>query len=89
MEKRYDLDEDMRWLASKVVSDDHYGAAVSESELEYRKNLEEEYKNEIGLAKLMLAENPRFNELSLEDKINLSGNLILELAEKNKGVSRK
>ena len=63
----------MRWLASKVISNEYYGAALSESELEYRNNLENEYKNEIGLAKLMLAENPRFKELSLEDKINLSG----------------
>jgi hypothetical protein len=58
----------MRWLVSKVISNEYYRAALSESELEYRKNLENEYKNDIGFAKLMLAENPKFKELSLEEK---------------------
>ena len=78
----YNTNEDISWIASKVFLDEHYGGAITEEELDYRKKLEEEYKDEIALAKLMLENNPQFSELSLKDKINLSANLIMELREK-------
>lgn len=78
----YNTNEDISWIASKVFLDEHYGGAITEEELDYRKKLEEEYKDEIALAKLMLENNPQFSELSFKDKINLSANLIMELREK-------
>ena len=85
----YGTDEEISWIASKVFSDEHYGSALTEAELQQRIEMEEDYKNEIALAKLMLQNNPQFSELSFKDKINLSANLIMELREKrNKNNGR-
>ena len=85
----YSTDEEISWIASKVFSDEHYGSALTEAELQQRIEMEEDYKNEIALAKLMLQNNPQFSELSFKDKINLSANLIMELREKrNKNNGR-
>jgi len=85
----YSTDEEISWIASKVFSDEHYGSALTEDELQQRIDLEENYKDEIALAKLMLENNPQFSELSFKEKINLSANLIMELREKrNKNNGR-
>ena len=87
----YSTDEEISWIASKVFMDEHYGSALTEEEFQLRKEMEEDYKDEIALAKLMLENNPQFSELSLKDKINLSANLIMELREikdKNNGRAK-
>lgn len=85
----YSTDEEISWIASKVFSDEHYGSALTEDELQQRLEMEEDYKDEITLAKLMLENNPQFVDLSFKDKINISANLIMELREKrNKNNGR-
>lgn len=93
MQKRdyYSTDEEISWIASRVFSDEHYGSALTEEELQQRIEMEEDYKDEIALAKLMLQNNPQFSELSFKEKINISANLIMELREKrtkNNGKSK-
>ena len=78
----YSTDEEISWIASKVFSDDHYGSALTEDELQQRLEMEEDYKDEIALAKLMLENNPQFVDLPFKEKINISANLIMELREK-------
>ena len=78
----YSTDEEISWIASKVFSDEHYGSALTEDELQQRLEMEEDYKDEIALAKLMLEKNPQFVDLPFEEKINISANLIMELREK-------
>ena len=78
----YSTDEEISWIASKVFSDKHYSSTLTEEELQQRIAIEEDYKEEIALAKLMLQNNPQFSELSFKDKINLSANLIMQLREK-------
>ena len=78
----YNTDDEISWIASKVFSDAHYGSALTEDELQLRLEMEEDYKDEIALAKLMLENNPQFVDLSFKDKINISANLIMELREK-------
>ena len=76
--------ERLMWLGARAFdSEEHFGKALTEKELEERKALEEEYKVEIGLAEAMLKANPKFEGLSMENKINLAGNLILKLKEIN------
>lgn len=87
----YKTDDEMSWVASRVFMDEHYGTALTEEELQQRTEMEEDYKNEIEMAKLMLENNPKFCELSFEEKINVSANLIVELREKrtkNNGKSK-
>ena len=47
----YSTDEEISWIASKVFSDEHYGSAQTEDELQQRLEMEEDYKDEIALAK--------------------------------------
>jgi len=85
----YSTDEEISWIASKVFSDEHYGSALTEDELQQRLEMEENYKDEIALAKLMLENNPQFVDLPFKEKINISANLIMELREKrNKNNGR-
>lgn len=77
----YNTDEQISWIASKVFSDEHYGSSLTEEELQQRLELEEDYRVEIGMAKLMLQNNPKFVELPFKEKINLSASLIMELRE--------
>ena len=85
----YSTDEEISWIASKVFSDEHYGSALTEDELQQRLEMEEDYKDEITLAKLMLENNPQFVDLPFKEKINISANLIMELREKrNKNNGR-
>lgn len=85
----YSTDEEISWIASKVFSDEHYGSALTEDELQQRLEMEEYYKDEIALAKLMLENNPQFVDLPFKEKINISANLIMELREKrNKNNGR-
>jgi len=84
----YSTDEEISWIASRVFSDEHYGRTLTEIEFQERKGLEEEYKDEIALAKLMLENNPKFIDLPFKTKINISANCIMELREmKNKNNS--
>ncbi|MBQ9833585.1 MAG: hypothetical protein IJO33_00095 [Bacilli bacterium] len=88
----YDADERISWLASRVISDEHFGVSLTEEELDRRLALEEDYKDEIALAKLMLQNNPNFVDLPVKEQINLAANLILELRErktKNNDKSKK
>ena len=78
----YSTDEEISWIASKVFSDEHYGSALTEDELQQRLEMEEDYKDEIALAKLMLENNPQFVDLPFKEKINITANLIMELREK-------
>ena len=78
----YSTDEEISWIASKVFSDEHYGSALTEDELQQRLEMEEDYKDEIALAKLMLEKNPQFVDLPFKEKINISANLIMKLREK-------
>ena len=78
----YKTSEAMSWVAATTFTDEHHGSAVSDDELEYRKELRESYKEEIDFVKLMVKDNPNFDELSYEDKINFVANLMVSLREK-------
>lgn len=78
----YKNDETMSWIAATTFTDEHHGGAISEEELAYRKELQESYKEEIDFVKLMVKDNPNFDELSYEDKINFAANLMVSLREK-------
>ena len=78
----YKNSEAMSWVAATTFTDEHHGSAVSDDELEYRKELRESYKEEIDFVKLMVKDNPNFDELSYEDKINFVANLMVSLREK-------
>lgn len=78
----YKNDEDMSWVAATTFTDEHHGGAVSEDELAYRIELQESYKDEIDFVKLMVKDNPNFEGLSYEDKINFVANLMVSLKEK-------
>lgn len=78
----YKNDEAMSWVAATTFTDEHHGGAISEEELEYRKKLQEDYREEIDFVKLMVTDNPNFDELSYEDKINFAANLMVSLREK-------
>ena len=77
----YSTDEEISWIASKVFSDEHYGSALTEDELQQRLEMEEDYKDEIALAKLMLENNPQFVDLPFKEKNKISANLIMKLRE--------
>lgn len=47
----YKSDKDITWVATQVFSDKHFGAAITNDELEERLKLMEKYKDEIGLVK--------------------------------------
>ena len=85
----YNTNDEISWIASKVFTDEHYGRAITREEYQQRLKLEEEYKDEIELAKLMIKNNPQVSELSYKDQINLSANLIMELREKKENNNRK
>lgn len=78
----YKKDEVMSWIAASTFTDEHHGGAISEDEFHYRKQLRESYKEEIDFVKLMVKDNPNFNELPYPDKINFTANLIVALREK-------
>ncbi len=83
----YKNDEAMSWVAATTFSDEHHGGAISDDELSYRERLQEKYKDEIDFVKLMIENNPNFDELSYEDKINFTANLMVSLHEKRKNDS--
>lgn len=87
----YKNDEAMSWVAATTFTDVHHGSAISDEELKYRKQLQEDYKEEIDFVKLMVKDNPYFDELSYEDKINFAANLMVSLREKkeNNGADSK
>lgn len=87
----YKNDEAMSWVAATTFTDVHHGGAVTEDELDYRKGLQETYKEEIEFVKLMVKDNPNFEELPYADKINLAANLMVSLHEKreNNDTERK
>lgn len=86
----YKDDELLAWLGSRVFyEDEHFGRALTNEEINDRKKLEEEYKEEIKLAEAMLKANPNFVKLSLENKINLATDLVLRLKEISAKESNK
>lgn len=50
---------------------------------------EEEYKDEIGLVKELVKNNPNFENLSYENKINFVANMIVGLHNKREENKRK
>ena len=85
----YKCDNDMAWLAAQVFSDEHFGDALTNDELNKRIKLEEEYKDEIGLVKELVKNNPNFENLSYENKINFVANMIVGLHNKREENKRK
>lgn len=41
----YKWDNDMAWVATQVFSDEHFGTAITNDELDERLKLKEEYKD--------------------------------------------
>ena len=85
----YKCDNDMAWLAAQVFSDEHFGSAITNDELDERLKLMEEYKDEIGLVKEVVKNNPNFENLSYENKINFVANMIVGLRNKREENKRK
>ena len=85
----YKCDNDMAWVASKVLSDNHFEGALTNDELNKRIKLEEEYKYEIELVKELVKNNPNFENLSYENKINFVANTIVGLRNKREENKRK
>ena len=78
----YKDDNIISWLAASIFTDEHYGDALSDDELNYRKQLQKDYAYEIEFVKLMIKDNPNFDVLSDKDKINFIANLLFSLREK-------
>lgn len=74
--------DELNWIASRVFKEEHYGNALTNDELSRRQLLEDEYKDEISMAKLMLENNPSFLDLPFEKKLEVAGNLILQIRDK-------
>lgn len=83
------FDNDMAWLAAQVFLDEHFGSAITNDELDERFKLMEEYKDEIGLVKEVVKNNPNFENLSYENKINFVANMIVGLRNKSEENKRK
>lgn len=73
----------------QVFSDEHFGSAITNDELDERLKLMEEYKDEIGLVKEVVKNNPNFENLSYENKINFVANMIVGLRNKREENKRK
>ncbi len=82
-------DNDMAWLAAQVFSDEHFGSAITNDELDERLKLMEKYKDEIGLVKEVVKNNSNFENLSYENKINFVANMIVGLRNKREENKRK
>ena len=85
------MDEEMKWVASRVFTDEHNGRSLTGEEVAKMLLLEDDYKDEIGMAKLMLEKNPQFVDLPYEKKVEIAGKLISELRskkEENAGKAR-
>lgn len=82
-------DNDMAWLAAQVFSDEHFGSAITNDELDERLKLMEEYKDEIKLVKILIKDNPNLENLSFENKINFVANMIVGLRNKREENKRK
>ena len=82
-------DNDMAWLAAQGFSDEHFDSAITNDELDERFKLMEEYKDEIGLVKEVVKNNPNFENLSYENKINFVANMIVGLRNKSEENKRK
>lgn len=85
----YKWDNDMAWVATQVFSDEHFGTAITNDELDERLKLKEEYKDEIELVKVLIKDNPNFENLSFENKVNFVANMIAELKDKREENKRK
>ena len=85
----YKCDNAMAWVATQVFSDEHLGIAITNDELDKRLKLMEEYKDEIELVKLLIKNNPNFENLSFENKVNFVANMIIELRNKKEENKRK
>ena len=81
MLKNYDNIEYV--LAATVFTDVHHGRAITEEEFEHLENLKETYKEEIEQARIMIATNADFNNLSYEEKVTFCLNLIKDLKRLN------
>lgn len=75
-------DERMAWLAATLFTDVHHGAALTEEELEYRKQMQVLYAKEIEAAKAILAADANFAGLAYEDKIKTAIALLDSLIKK-------
>mgnify|MGYP003299553777 CR=1 FL=1 len=84
MDKLNKYDERECALACSVFTDEHFGMAITEEEFEYRRKLEEEYKQEIEEAKILISKDNNFTKLSYEEKIIFCIELIRKLRIKNK-----
>lgn len=83
------MSEEMQWVASRVFTDEHVGRAMTEEEVSRMLLLEDEYKDEIAMAKLMLENNPDFVNLDFEKKLQVSEKVITSLREKKEEKSSK
>lgn len=83
------MSEEAKWIASRVFTDEHYGHALTGEEVAKMLLLEDEYKDEISMAKLMLEKNPQFIDLPYEKKLEVSSKLITELRNKKEENSAK
>ena len=88
MEKLKQYSETECALAATVFTDIHHGTAISEEEFDYRKKLEEDYKEEINEAKVIISTHPTFNNLPYEDKIIFCIELLRKLRIKNNKDSK-
>ena len=86
MLKNYDNIEYV--LAATVFTDVHHGRAITEEEFEHLENLKETYKEEIEQARIMIATNADFNNLSYEEKVTFCLNLIKDLKRLNLAVKK-
>ncbi len=85
----YKWDNDIAWVATQVFSDEHFGTAITNDELDERLKLKEEYKDEIEVVKALIKDNPNFKNLSFENKVNFVANMIVELKYKREENKRK
>lgn len=80
---------ELKWVASRVFTDEHYGPALTGEEVAKMLLLEDDYKDEIEMAKLMLEKNPQFMNLPFEKKLEVSAKLITELRNKKEENAAK
>jgi len=73
----------MEWAASRVFMDEHFGKALTAEDFRICIETEEFYAEEINYAKEVIKELPEFQLLSLEEKIDITKRMLIQLKEVN------
>lgn len=77
--KKRTFNDDIKRRYCRLFTDEHYGAAITENELQEDREWEKENISVISQAKQIIKDNKEFESLSLEEKIDYVKDLIEKL----------